>query len=313
MSVWKPTYTYSFNPDELYHHGIAGQKWGHRNGPPYPLSAGAHSAAEKKAGYQRSLSSKAPETQEKGMSALALVYTTYLASYAVACVALLGAGAIADAKANGFKKKCDKEREEAKTDPDTGLKLKSKELTQKEDCKRVNPGYATRDDGSTRNCTNCSFAYEMRRRGYEVQAKLKSSGRSGDYVQEFFPKAKTEHVQKAPDRTKDEDEWLQFYTKEQKKADTASNKELTRKTITALKTNPPGSRGEISVCWNKWSGHSMAWEVDSAGKVSIIDAQTGRIYDEKHIKNVINMCTEVDYTRLDDQKFDPKKIKEAVK
>jgi hypothetical protein len=57
----------------------------------------------------------------------------------------------------------------------------------------------------------------------------------------------------------------------------------------------------------------MAWEVDSAGKVSIIDAQTGRIYDEKHIKNVINMCTEVDYTRLDNQKFDPKKIKEAVK
>lgn len=40
---------------ELQHHGILGQKWGRRNGPPYPLAAGAHSAAEKKAGWRKSL------------------------------------------------------------------------------------------------------------------------------------------------------------------------------------------------------------------------------------------------------------------
>lgn len=33
----------------LCHHGIKGQKWGKRNGPPYPISPGDHSAAEKKA------------------------------------------------------------------------------------------------------------------------------------------------------------------------------------------------------------------------------------------------------------------------
>ena len=34
---------------ELSHHGILNQKWGVRNGPPYPLGGGDYSAAEKKA------------------------------------------------------------------------------------------------------------------------------------------------------------------------------------------------------------------------------------------------------------------------
>lgn len=34
----------------IAHHGILGQKWGRKNGPPYPLDATDHSAAEKKAG-----------------------------------------------------------------------------------------------------------------------------------------------------------------------------------------------------------------------------------------------------------------------
>lgn len=44
---------------ELYHHGIRGQRWGRKNGPPYPLDAADHSAAEKKAGWRKSLASAA--------------------------------------------------------------------------------------------------------------------------------------------------------------------------------------------------------------------------------------------------------------
>lgn len=38
--------------NELYHHGILNQKWGVRNGPPYPLSGGQYSKSEKQAVYK---------------------------------------------------------------------------------------------------------------------------------------------------------------------------------------------------------------------------------------------------------------------
>lgn len=43
--MWYPTQ----NTNELYHHGILGQRWGHKNGPPYPLDSSDHSPEEKKA------------------------------------------------------------------------------------------------------------------------------------------------------------------------------------------------------------------------------------------------------------------------
>lgn len=52
---------------ELYHHGVLGQKWGQRNGPPYPLKPGQHSAAEKKAGWTKSVSSTTGGVKKKSV------------------------------------------------------------------------------------------------------------------------------------------------------------------------------------------------------------------------------------------------------
>lgn len=53
-SIWAPSIT---PEDVLMHHGIQGQRWGHKNGPPYPLDASQKSSAERKyrtdKGYQK--------------------------------------------------------------------------------------------------------------------------------------------------------------------------------------------------------------------------------------------------------------------
>lgn len=66
--MWYPTST----SNELYHHGILGQSWGHRNGPPYPLDSSDYSAAEKKAARkaarkERSATRKAKRAEKKAI------------------------------------------------------------------------------------------------------------------------------------------------------------------------------------------------------------------------------------------------------
>lgn len=52
----------------LAHHGILGMEWGKKNGPPYPLGASDHSAAEKKAGWQDSLNQDKQISSKKSFS-----------------------------------------------------------------------------------------------------------------------------------------------------------------------------------------------------------------------------------------------------
>lgn len=56
--------TYDEYVDSLAHHGILGQKWGRKMGPPYPLDSEDHSASEKKAGWRESIEKATSKIRE---------------------------------------------------------------------------------------------------------------------------------------------------------------------------------------------------------------------------------------------------------
>ncbi|MCD8119744.1 MAG: hypothetical protein LUE29_09765 [Lachnospiraceae bacterium] len=61
---------YVYQGNELYHHGILGQKWGQKNGPPYPLDSSDHSSSEKKAGWKKSLDKSSSDTTKSSIKKL---------------------------------------------------------------------------------------------------------------------------------------------------------------------------------------------------------------------------------------------------
>lgn len=132
----------------LSHHGILGQKWGRKNGPPYPLDASDHSSSERKAGWRKSLSDNKKENESSSKRA----------------------GSSADtgsANRNVTVAEFELVDRDAVTEKD--YPKKASPGTIESDMAAVNPDFGT-SRGNTYNCLYCSAAYDLRRRGYDVSA-----------------------------------------------------------------------------------------------------------------------------------------------
>ena len=122
------------------------------------------------------------------------------------------------------------------------------------------------------NCMNCTTAYELRRRGYDVEAGAwRESNTRYASLENWYEGVKIKTVEKP------------------------------KNLIKAIKNdNPPGSRGNLMVQWNNGGGHSMAYEVDSKGKVHILDPQTNSVVDEHKLPDLISYAH---YARTDNLKL----------
>ena len=122
------------------------------------------------------------------------------------------------------------------------------------------------------NCMNCTTAYELRRRGYDVEAGAwRASNTQYASLENWYEGVKVKEVKK------------------------------TNNLIKAIQSdNPPGSRGNLMVQWSNGGGHSMAYEVDSKGKVHILDPQTNSVVDEDKLPDLISSAH---YARTDNLKL----------
>lgn len=178
--------------------------------------------------------------------------------------------------------------------------------------KGINPDYGAL--GTKMNCRRCTFAYEMRRRGLDVQATRTSNasgGTPGGLLNAVSPGEKLRPTGK-------------LATIIQAGKDTATkqaNPDATTPVLDILKSGggrnaipgthplviletlarePDGSRGELGVVWHGGGGHSLAYEIIKGAPV-IFDTQNGRRYDEDNIVGItgLNGVASAAFTRLD--------------
>ena len=251
---------------ELRHHGILGQRWGKKNGPPYPLDTEDHSASEQKAGWKKSLDNPKQESETKKTKRVSELKMNdpnlkkkIVIGAAVAGTALAVAGGVylyKSGKLDGLLKNGNELTGEF------GLKVKAKEASNfdkaiRDDAKRINKGGLLGNlflKNRENNCVFCSTDYDLRRRGFDTVAKTSPRGKNADELLLNY---------KNLDRT--------AYKL------TKSNTDL----ISQLSQEGEGARGIIlgsRGILNGSGGHAFNYEIRN-NKVYIIDGQIGKVYD----------------------------------
>ncbi|MGW7314684.1 toxin glutamine deamidase domain-containing protein [Streptomyces sp. NPDC054865] len=134
---------------------------------------------------------------------------------------------------------------------------------------RVNPKYEPGNHDYTHNCSNVVQAYELRRRGMDVQAGPKTG--FPNYVMESTWGGKYHYVDPGHDHGK---------------------------SAVEAAFSEPGSRGIVYVAWKMGSAHVFNVE-NVGGRVRFVDGQpTPHVTDASHYFALSNMCG---YLRLDDK------------
>ena len=196
-------------------------------------------------------------------------------------------------------------------DKTSGLKKKWIETTKEQDMAKVNPLYNSKFPDTMRNCMYCTTAYELRRRGYDVQANTNTSDPEGFYaesIQKWFPDAKVKDIADAKDILSAKGKLSNYAY-----GANIYNPVISR-TVKTLKNQGDGARGILLVGWKEgWGGHALSYDV-TGDKVNIIDSQSNKLYDRSlEILGLLNGCQNTKYVRLDRVDFDPNNIKEAVR
>lgn len=252
----------------LEHHGIIGQKWGVRR---FQEKDGSYTqAGRERYGYGPAREPKSEDEKVGSTTAVAVL----AGLMGLETITAITGDAIHNAKVSHDIKNWEANRQLEKTDPKTGLKLKSNpNTTIKEDMKMVNREYgyglfakglygieSDKTMGHTENCMLCSTAMDLKRRGYDVKA---GSSADGYYA-------------------KDLTNWYK-----EKKAPTMGR---FNNIVEQLNQQPEGSYGNFMVYWKEGGGHSMFYHIED-GKAVLYDSQSNKKYSMNTIAKHVNYAT----------------------
>lgn len=163
-----------------------------------------------------------------------------------------------------------------KTDEKSGLRMKdpNNKDTIMDDLDSVNPGWNNKDNGSQYNCNNCTIAFDMRQRGYEVTAAEDINGSNYRTMQDMYQGGN-----------------MQMFTADY------YGQTTTEAVYDGMKSEPEGSSGMMVMQWYPAGsgGHVVNYKIEN-GEPIIYDSQT---HERKPASEYTNIACEFGYMRTD--------------
>ena len=314
--------TPDFYNDYLSHHGRLGQRWYHKNGPPYPLDRETVSEVYGgKAGSEGKIKDKINEHKswkedvlKKESEAIDQIFYNHKKMRPWAEVekdALNDIEPFIEATHPNPKK----------IKEVSGIKIKNKENTIIEDMDAINPNYE-KGPGYDTNCVFCSMTYDARARGYDVTAKPRLHEEIEDDVltlknfydipKDYFNVNGNGKSHNFAHVSNDRDRWNKDGSLKSKP--TSEERQTLIKGLEAgFARIPNNSRGMLTVdFWfaGDGEGHAVAWEKRN-NKVLILDCQTSEVYTVESYDLIRNgYISRAEIYRFDNLKVKPEKLKE---
>ena len=184
-----------------------------------------------------------------------------------------------------------KQREKEPIDSKTGFHVKTENLSPEEDIKRVNPQVNDLDAGTKNNCMLCTVSYDLRRRGYDVQANKADTPYYINDISRWYKNAQAVPIKNSYDGTNIDSGMIMTNFED------------------AVKKQGNGASGIIVVEWSSnGGGHAMHYEYRD-GKIYLSDPQTGKIYNDP--RKILKKSSGASIMRLDDKEVNWETVKEC--
>lgn len=183
-----------------------------------------------------------------------------------------------------------------------GFKVKARVMSEDEDMRSINK-IDVNDPGTYNNCTYCSAAYEMRRRGYDVKAKTTVNPAYMSDEARWYNATPNDFVSivKPPKNP------IGLHITRQK-AYRGENLSQVDKATNAILSQGEGARGCLHVVWGNHDGHVLNYEV-KRNEVIVRDCQSGK---KVSTNTVLRHAIGIDVIRTDDKELNYDAIREAV-